>query len=85
MLILCSSVTYLVPIQQSPSLTTVLRAANLRPKPTQTRPPPCIDQCSHVARCVAFVAGSVEALLLFVTLLDERLLERDLFGRQLVW
>ncbi len=41
--------------------------------------------CSHVARFVAFVAGSAEALLLFVTLLDERLLERDLFGRQIVW
>jgi Tfp pilus assembly protein PilZ len=38
-----------------------------------------------VARFVAFVAGSAEALLLFVTLLDERLLERDLFGRQIVW
>ena len=28
---------------------------------------------------------AVAALLLFVTLIDERLLERDLFGRQLVW
>ena len=41
--------------------------------------------CSNVARFVAFVAGSAEALLLVVTLLDERLLERDLFGRQIVW
>ena len=41
--------------------------------------------CSHVARFVAFVAGSVAALLLCVTFIDERLLERDLFGRQLVW
>ena len=40
---------------------------------------------SHVARFVAFVAGSVAALLLCVTFIDERLLERDLFGRQLVW
>lgn len=41
--------------------------------------------CSHAARFVAFVAGSVAALLLVMTLLDERLLERDLLGRQLVW
>ncbi|KAI3424722.1 hypothetical protein D9Q98_008111 [Chlorella vulgaris] len=40
---------------------------------------------SHAARFVAFVAGSVAALLLVMTLLDERLLERDLLGRQLVW
>lgn len=40
---------------------------------------------SHAARFVAFVAGSIAALLLVVTLIDERLLERDLFGRQLVW
>lgn len=46
-------------------------------------PPP--TRRSHVARFVAFVAGSVAALLLVVTLIDERLLERDLFGRQLVW
>eukprot|EP00887_Chlorella_sp_A99_P005099 scaffold25.g5099.t1 len=40
---------------------------------------------SHVARLVSFVAGSFAALLLFLTLADERLLERDLFGRQVVW
>jgi hypothetical protein len=34
---------------------------------------------------VSFVAGSAAALLLVFTLIDERLLERDLFGRQLVW
>lgn len=46
-------------------------------------PPPFL--CSHTARLVAFVAGSVAALLLVATLIDERLLERDLAGRQLVW
>ena len=35
-----------------------------------------------MARFVSFVAGSAAAVLLFLTLLDERLLERDLFGRQ---
>ena len=58
------------------------------PRPLQaccTLPPRPPLSCSHAARFVAFVAGSAEALLLFVTLLDERLLERDLFGRQIVW
>lgn len=41
---------------------------------------------SHVARFVAFVAGSFAAVLIALTLADERLLERDLaYGRQLVW
>lgn len=41
---------------------------------------------SHIARFVAFVAGSFAALLLALTLLDERLLEHDLaMGRQTVW
>lgn len=48
-------------------------------------PPTLASGRSHAARFVAFVAGSAAALLLCVTLLDERLLERDLFGRQLVW
>ena len=40
---------------------------------------------SHCARFVAFVAGSFAALLLFTALLDDDLLERHLFGRNLVW
>lgn len=41
---------------------------------------------SHVARFIAFVAGSFAAVLIALTLADERLLERDLFGsRQTVW
>ncbi|GAB4821600.1 hypothetical protein N2152v2_008646 [Parachlorella kessleri] len=40
---------------------------------------------SHVARFVAFVSGSFAALLLALALIDERLLERDLLGRQIVW
>ncbi|KAK2076101.1 hypothetical protein QBZ16_001437 [Prototheca wickerhamii] len=40
---------------------------------------------SHVARFVAFVAGSFAALLLLLTLVDGRLLERDLLGRHIVW
>lgn len=41
---------------------------------------------SHVARFVAFVAGSFAALLIALTLVDERILERDLAGgRQTVW
>lgn len=46
---------------------------------------PCHCDCSHVARFVAFVSGSFAALLLALALVDERLLERDLMGRQLVW
>lgn len=52
---------------------------------SRRRPPALAHACSHTARFVAFVAGSIAALLLVVTLIDERLLERDLFGRQLVW
>lgn len=40
---------------------------------------------SHVAKFVAFIAGSFAALLLFVALMDDNLLERHLFGRNLVW
>ena len=40
---------------------------------------------SHVAKFVAFLMGSFAALLLFVALLDDDLLERHLFGRNLVW
>ncbi|KAK9829634.1 hypothetical protein WJX72_006986 [[Myrmecia] bisecta] len=40
---------------------------------------------SHVAKFVAFIAGSFAALLLFLTLMDEVLLERPLYGRNLVW
>lgn len=40
---------------------------------------------SHAARLVAFVAGSFAALLLLVSMVDEALLERPLFGRLLVW
>ena len=38
-----------------------------------------------LARFVAFVSGSVAALLLLVTLVDDRLLERPLLGRHIVW
>jgi hypothetical protein len=38
-----------------------------------------------MARFVAFVSGSFAALLLALALIDERLLERDLLGRQIVW
>ena len=40
---------------------------------------------NHVARFVAFVAGSFAALLLFAALVDDVLLERHLFGRTIVW
>ena len=40
---------------------------------------------SHVAKFVAFLTGSFAALLLFVALIDDDLLERHLFGRNLVW
>ncbi len=40
---------------------------------------------SHVAKFIAFLVGSFAALLLFVALLDDDLLERHLFGRNLVW
>jgi autophagy-related protein 9 len=39
----------------------------------------------HVAKFAAYVAGSFAALLLFMTLLDEGLLERPLLGRHVVW
>jgi autophagy-related protein 9 len=41
---------------------------------------------SHISRFVAFVAGSFAALLLALTITDERFLERELVGgRQTVW
>lgn len=40
---------------------------------------------THLANFVAFIAGSFAALLLFMTLMDDFLLERDLFGRHVVW
>ncbi len=40
---------------------------------------------SHAAKFVAFLAGSFAALLLFMALVDDMLLERHLFGRNLVW
>ncbi len=40
---------------------------------------------SHVAKFVAFLTGSFAALLLFVALIDDDLLERHLFSRNLVW
>lgn len=40
---------------------------------------------SHAAKFVAFVAGSFAALLLATALVDDNLLERHLFGRNLVW
>jgi len=41
---------------------------------------------SHVARFVAFVAGSFAAVLIAMTMVDEKLLERDFAdGRQTVW
>lgn len=38
-----------------------------------------------MAKFVAFLAGSFAALLLFMALVDDTLLERHLFGRNLVW
>ncbi|GAX83721.1 hypothetical protein CEUSTIGMA_g11146.t1 [Chlamydomonas eustigma] len=38
-----------------------------------------------VARFVAFVTGSIAALLLLVTMMDDGLLERPLLGRHIVW
>lgn len=40
---------------------------------------------TQVANFVSFIAGSFAALLLFMTLMDDFLLERDLFGRHVVW
>lgn len=40
---------------------------------------------SSVAKFVAFIAGSFAALLLFLTLMNDDLLERHLYGRNLVW
>ena len=40
---------------------------------------------SHVAKFVAFIAGSFAALFLCLALVDDTLLERHLFGRNLVW
>lgn len=34
---------------------------------------------------MAFIAGSFAALLLFLALMDDTLLERHLYGRNLVW
>ncbi|MEW5298047.1 MAG: hypothetical protein WDW36_001210 [Sanguina aurantia] len=39
----------------------------------------------NIARFTAFITGSLTALLLFMTALDETLLERPLFGRHVVW
>ena len=46
---------------------------------------PAARNRSQCGRLVAFVAGSFAAVLLAATLVDERLLERDLGGRQIVW
>ena len=40
---------------------------------------------AHVARFVAFVTGSLAALLLLAAALDDRLLESPLYGRHVVW
>ena len=40
---------------------------------------------SSMAKFVAFIAGSFAALLLFLALMDDSLLERHLYGRNLVW
>ena len=40
---------------------------------------------THLANFVSFIAGSFAALLLFMTLMGDFLLERDLFGRHVVW
>lgn len=40
---------------------------------------------SSIAKFVAFITGSFAALLLFLTLMDGDLLERHLYGRNLVW
>ncbi len=40
---------------------------------------------ASVARFVSFVTGSMAALLLLVTMVDDRLLERPLLGRHIVW
>ena len=61
------------------------RRACLPPSLPPSPPRPACLAYSHVARLVSFVAGSVAALLLCITFIDERLLERDLLGRQLVW
>lgn len=48
----------------------------------QQFPSPALTQ---LANFVSFIAGSFAALLLFMTLMDDFLLERDLFGRHVVW
>ena len=48
----------------------------------QQFPSPAMTQ---LANFVSFIAGSFAALLLFMTLMDDFLLERDLFGRHVVW
>lgn len=40
---------------------------------------------SSIAKFIAFIAGSFAALLLFLALMDDTLLERHLYGRTLVW
>ena len=40
---------------------------------------------SSAAKFIAFIAGSFAALLLFLALMDDTLLERHLYGRNLVW
>ena len=40
---------------------------------------------SHVATFVSYMAGSFAALLLFLAMVDDMLLERHLYGRNLVW
>lgn len=40
---------------------------------------------SSIAKFIAFIAGSFAALLLFLALMDDTLLERPLYGRNLVW
>lgn len=40
---------------------------------------------SAISKFVAFVAGSFAAVLLFLALIEDTLLERRLFERTLVW
>lgn len=73
-------------IKDTVSKTVLMRRLNASHKAAekyiQQFPSPVL---SHMAKFVAFIAGSFAALLLFMALVDDTLLERHLFGRNLVW